>query len=110
MKEVSGALQPIYQTNKWLDLLFKSDLTPTHKLAGVVIARTCTYYKQKQLQLSDISYYSISRIVKLPSEDVKKVVDDLIELGWLFDTGVQNGARHVYALTFSLQPRGKLKT
>src|SRR6187431_838363 len=103
-----GHLQPIYKTGKWLDYLFASNLSPEHKLAGTVISRTCQYSRFKQLQLSLVSIYTITRIVKLSKKEVQSIVDDLIRLGWLFDTGKNVGARKIYALTFSLLPLGDM--
>lgn len=104
-----GHLQPVYKTGKWLDYLFASNLSAEHKLVGTVISRTCQYSRHKQLQLSLISIYTITRIVKLPKPKVQTIVDDLIRLGWLFDTGKNIGARKIYTLTFSLLPLGEMK-
>ncbi len=109
MKSPPGWLQPIYQQNHWLDLVLKSDLSPNHKLVAVVVSRTCSYNKYRKLSLSNVSPYSISRIIHTNQEEVEAYLDDLIELGWLFDTGYREGARRIYTTTFSLIP-GKLRS
>lgn len=99
----------MYQSSKWLDLLFKTSLSAEHKLVGTVIARTCVYNKPNQLLLSNISMYSISRILNINSQEVNILVTQLEQLGWLFDTGQRAGARYILALTFSLIPLGDLR-
>ena len=94
----------------WLDLLFKAELSAEHKLVGVVISRSCAYNRRESKQLSEITPYSISRILKVPSTRVGEIIIDLEKLGWLFDTGIHKGARRVFALSFSLLPLGRPKT
>ena len=103
--EMPGYLQPILQQNKWMDLLMKSDLSSDHKIVGLAISRTSSYNRQKKLSLCSISPYSISRIIKTNSKEVEPYLDDLIENGWLWDTGTRLGAKRVYAMTFNLLPR-----
>src|SRR5574338_1119586 len=90
-----GHLQPILLPARWLDYLFASNLSLAHKMVGTVISRTCQYSRAKQLQLSLISIYTITRIVKLSKDEVQQIVDDLLRLGWLFDTGATVGARKI---------------
>jgi hypothetical protein len=94
----------------WLDLLFKTELSAEHKLVGVAISRTCAYNRRESKQLSEITPYSISRIIKEPSDKVSEIITELENLGWIFDTGVHKGARRVFALSFSLLPLGRPKT
>lgn len=110
MKQPPGYLQPVYSANEWLSLIYKTDLTPLQKLVATVISRTCNYSTRCVMQLSDISYYSISRIIKANSEEVKVIIDELLALGWLHDTGLTSGARKKYGLTFSLIPLGTMRT
>lgn len=103
INDLPGHLEPIYSMTKWLDLLYKSRLSAEHKLAGTVLGRTCSYNKSKQLQLSAISNYEISRRLNLQQDTVQSLLDDLEHHGWIFY--ISNiGARKVYALTFSLLP------
>lgn len=104
-----GHLKPIFRMTEWLDLFYKSQLSAEHKLVGSVVARTCSYNRKQQLQLSSISNYSISRILNMTQDSVQKLLDDLVKYGWLFDTNKRIGARKVYALTFSLLPMGDPK-
>lgn len=106
---IPGHLQPIYRVAEWKDLLFKSSISAEHKLVGAVIAETCAYSRLHQLNLSAISFYSISRFLNLTQDSVKQLVGDLIRLGWIYDTKKPVGARQVYALTFSLIPQGDLR-
>lgn len=104
MYDRPGFLQPVYRTNDWLDLVLKSDLDMTTKVVAVVVARSAQYNTKAQLQLTNISDYSIGRIIKANKSEVQEKLDILFENGWLHDTGVARGARKVYALTFSLLP------
>lgn len=107
--ELPGGLQAIYRESVWLDYLFKSRLSAEHKLIGVVISRSAVYNSKKALQLTLISKYSISRIVNLNQDEVQSHIDDLIRLGYLYDTGQRAGAKMIFALTFSLIPLGENK-
>jgi hypothetical protein len=104
-----GHLHSVSSPAKWLGYLLKSDLSAEHKLCGVVVSRMCSYNRNRQLFLSAISNYTISRIVKMNSEQVQSLLDDLIRLGWLHDTGLNTGAKKIYGLTFSLIPLGEMK-
>jgi hypothetical protein len=104
--DLPGHLKIIYSTTQYLDLLYKSKLNSDHKLVGTLVARTCSYDKNNQLQLSAITNYSIGRLINRGPEKVQQLLDDLVEYGWLFDTGRRIGARKIFALTFSLIPLG----
>ncbi|ASZ74871.1 hypothetical protein FDI69_gp055 [Rhodococcus phage Trina] len=109
MKDIAGHIKPILGATQWLDLVFKSDLSAEHKLIAAVIARTCLYNRTVKMQLSSISLYNISRILKMNQQEVSVLVDKLIVNGWLFDTERAAGATKVYALTFSLLPLNNLR-
>lgn len=109
MIDLPGDLKPIYKIAEWKELLLKSGLSPEHKLVGTVIADSCSYNKREQLQLSAISFYSISRILNCTQTTVQNLVKDLLKYGWIYDTKKPVGARQVYALTFSLVPRGDIR-
>lgn len=91
-------------------MFLKTELSAEHKLVGVVISRSCSYNRKDGSQLSEITNYVISRILKQPSDIVQERIEDLERLGWLFDTGKRIGARKVFALSFSLLPLGNMKT
>jgi hypothetical protein len=103
-----GHLASMGQPGHWLDILFKSRLSSDHKLVGVVISRSATYNRKKQLQICMISNYSITRILQKNQPEVQSMVDDLIRLGYLFKIG-NAGAKQIYALTFSKIPLGEYK-
>lgn len=107
--DLPGHLESIAQPGRWLDLLFKANLSAEHKLIGVVISRTAVYNRKKQLQICLISKYSITRLVNLNQDEVQDRIDDLIRLGYLHDTGKRAGAKMIFALTFSLIPLGEVK-
>ncbi|AOZ63649.1 hypothetical protein SEA_WEASELS2_60 [Rhodococcus phage Weasels2] len=44
------------------------------------------------------------------STETSRVIQELIDLGWLFDVELKNGALKAYALTFSLIPLGEMRT
>jgi len=103
-------LETVYSRHKWRDLVFRSDLSMTTKVVASVIESTCTYQRKVQMQLSAISAYSISRIIKVSPPEVQQHLDLLFENGWLFDTGFGSGAKKVYGLTFRLKPDGTMRT
>lgn len=107
MTDLPGHLQPIYSTKTYRDLLFKSRLSSDEKLVATVISESCSYDRKKQLQISGISAYSISRILNCTKETVEKHLEQLIHYGWIFDTGRRIGARKVLVLTYSLIPIGE---
>lgn len=109
MIELPGHIEPVYRVGTYLDLLYKSRLSSDHKLVGTVVARTCSYNKRDKAQLSAISNYAIGRILNLGPESVERVLADLVNYGWLYDSGRRIGARKVFVLTFSLIPLGEPK-
>lgn len=108
-EDIPGYLEIVDSPARWLDYLFASNVSANHKLCGAVIARTCSYDRQKRLSLSLISNYSISRIVKMNSSEVQVLLDDLQRLGYLYDTKNNAGAKKIFALTFSIKPLGEMK-
>lgn len=103
-------LEPLYSRAQWLDLVYRSDLSMTTKVVASVIERTCNYTSKHKMQLSAISAYSISRIIKTNPEEVKQHLELLFNNGWLFDTQLGTGAKKVYGLTFSLIPLAEIRT
>lgn len=108
-EDVPGHLEIVDKPKRWMDYLLASNLSAEHKLCGIVIAQTCSYNRIKELSLSAISNYTISRILKMNSDQVQSLVDDLISLGYLLDTNERMGARKIFTLTFSVEPLGKIK-
>lgn len=108
-QDIPGHLKTISNPDTWLDIFFKSRLSSDHKLVGVVIARSCVYNRQKTLQESLISNYTISRALGKNQVEVQEMIDDLVRLGWLYDTGRARGAKHIHYLTFSKIPLGENK-
>lgn len=109
MSEIPGHLQVIYSLNTYFDLLYASELSADHKLVATVVARTCSYDRKNQMQVSAVTNYAISRVINKSQDTVQKLLEDLVEYGWLFDTGKRIGARKVFTLTFSLIPMGEPK-
>lgn len=104
LKDKPGYLYDQTSPTKWLDLVFKSDLSAEHKLVAAVIARTAMYHRKSKQALSSVTLYNMSRILKMNQAEVSKLVDTLIDNGWLFDTEPPTGATKVYALTYSVIP------
>ncbi len=109
-QDLPGHLKAITNSDVWLDYIFKSRLSSDHKLVAVVVMRTCVYNRQKAIQQSLLSNYTISRIVQKNSEQVQSILDNLVELGWLYDTGYRAGAKKIFVLTFSKIPLGESRT
>ena len=109
MNDRPGYLQILYSSSQWLDLVYKSDLPVLAKLVAAVVEKSSMYQSKHKMQLSTISDYSISRIIKTNQEEVRQQLNLLFENGWLFDTGMARGARKVYALTFSVIPLGDMR-
>lgn len=103
-------LVPLTNRTKWLQLVYRSDLSVTTKLVASVIKETCMYQSKHKMQLSSISAYSISRILKSNSAEVQPHLDLLFDNGWLYDTEIGTGAKKVYGLTFKLKPDKKIRT
>lgn len=105
MKEMPGYLEPVYQQTKWLDMVYRSDLSPMHKLTATVLSRTAIYQKKKQLSMTNCSPYTVSRILKTSIDEAKKYMHDLLDYGWLWDTGRPIGARQVYVTCVNVAPQ-----
>lgn len=110
MLERPGYLQPVYSAAEWMSLIHKSDLSELTKNVASVVRETCSYQSKHQMQLSSISDYSISRVIKKSKDEARAELDLLFENGWLWDTGMGTGAKKVYGLTFSLIPLGDMRT
>lgn len=102
--DLPGNLEPIYSVNHWLDLVFKSRLSDSHKLVCVVISKMCAYSRRDTAQVSIISIYTITRVLHKSQDQVQQMVNDLIRLGWIHDTGRRAGQKRVFVLTFNLLP------
>lgn len=102
--KIPGHLQTVASSYHWLDLVFKSRLSAVHKLVGVVISRDCSYNTREHTQVSLITNYTISRVLHMNQEEVQELLDDLIRLGWICDTGDRVGRKKVYVLTINLLP------
>lgn len=109
MLDRPGHLQPVYTRAGWMELVYKSDLPAITKLVASVVSSTCTYQPRHQMQLSEISDYTISRITKTNQDEVRRELDLLFKNGWLWDTGQKAGSRKIYGLTFSLVPLGEMR-
>lgn len=79
-------------------------MSDTHKLVCVVIARVCNYSRRDNAQVGMITNYTISRILHKNQEEVQELLDDLIRLGWVCDTGDRVGRKKIYVLTINLLP------
>ncbi len=102
--KIPGNLEPVPSAYQWLDLVFKSVLSDAHKLVCVVISKSCTYSRKEHAQLGLITNYTISRVLHKNQEEVQDLLDDLLRLGWLCDTGERMGRKKMYALTINLLP------
>lgn len=105
MREMPGYLQPIYRRVKWLDLIYRSDLSAMHKLTATVLSKTTSYNRKKQLSMTNCSPYTVSRILNTSVDEARQYMNDLLELGWLWDTGRPAGARQVYVICVNLKPK-----
>lgn len=103
-EKIPGNLEPISSGTRWIDLVFKSRLSDAHKLLCVVISRVCAYSRKDHAQVGLITNYTISRVLHKNQEEVQELLDDLIRLGWVCDTGDRVGRKKVYVLTFNLLP------
>lgn len=105
MRDIPGNLEPVYRHVKWLDLVYRSDLSPMHKLTASVLARTAIYNKKIQLSMTNCSPYTVSRILNTSISEAQSHMQDLLDRGWLWDTGRPKGARQVYVLCVNLAPK-----
>lgn len=104
MKDVPGSLVPTTK-DKWLGILLRSEQSAEVKLAGYVLYKTAKWNKKYHITMTNCSLYTISLILKTNSEEAGLRVQELIDSGWLWDTGIRTGARHAYALTVSVEPQ-----
>lgn len=105
MRDMPGYLQPVYRQVKWLDMIYRSDLSPMHKLTATVLSKTTSYHKKQQLAMTNCSPYTVSRILNTSVDEAKQYMGDLLDLGWLWDTGRPAGARQVYVTCVNLKPK-----
>lgn len=103
MRDLPGNLIPT-RKDEWLNLLLRSEQPPEVKLAGYVLYKTARWNKKNAVTMTDCSVYTISLILKTNSEEAQQYVDELLDAGWLWDTGIKVGARFAYALTVSVEP------
>lgn len=101
-----GNISPIYSRTRWMELVFKTNLSSDHKLVAVVISNSSSYVRRYKASISEISNYSISRVLNLTQDSVQKIIDDLMRLGWLVDSEKRLGSRGLYYLTMSVYPLG----
>lgn len=103
MKDLPGNLIPT-RKDEWLGLLLRSEQSAEMKLAGYVMFKTSKYNKLHGITMTNCSLYTVSLILKCNSEEVEKYVQELIDAGWLWDTGIKVGARFAHALTVNVEP------
>lgn len=104
MREMPGYLEPVYRQTKWLDMIYRSDLDPMHKLTATVLSKTAIYNRKKQLSLTNCSPYTVSRVLNTSIDEAKLYMQELQDYGWLWDTGQPIGARQVYVTCINLKP------
>lgn len=103
MRDIPGNLVPTSK-DKWLSLLLRSEQSPEVKLAGYVMFKTAKYNKKYETAMTNCSLYTISLVLKSNSDEAEKLVQELLDAGWLWDTGIKLGARFAYALTVNVEP------
>ena len=103
MKDLPGNLIPTPK-DKWLSLLLRSEQSAEVKLAGYVMYRTAKYNKYHMMTMTNCSLYTVSLVLKTNSDEAADVVRELLDAGWLWDTGIKTGARFAYALTVNVEP------
>lgn len=103
MRDIPGNLMPT-KKDQWLNLLLRSEQSAEVKLAGYVMYKTARWNKKYFATLTNCSLYTISLILKTNSEEAAVYVQELLDAGWLWDTGTKVGARYLYALTVSVEP------
>lgn len=94
-----GKLEPVYSFTKWLDLVYKSDMSDRLKLTATVMARCSSYSRKDQLTYSTVSNFAVSRILKTNSVEASAEIAELVRLGWLWPENIKT-----YILTFSKIP------
>lgn len=105
MRDLPGYLERIKSVTSWLDLIYRSDLSPEHKLTATIISRAMIYNKKEMMYMTNISPYTVSRILHVSIPEAKAWIDDLVDYGWLWDTGKSQGARTHYILCINLKPK-----
>lgn len=103
MRDIPGNLVPT-KKDKWLSLLLRSEHSAEVKLAGYVMYKTARWNKKYYATLTNCSLYTISLVLKTNSDEAAESVQELIDNGWLWDTGTKVGARYIYALTVNVEP------
>lgn len=103
MRELPGNLIPT-KKNEWLSLLLRSEQSAEVKLAGYVMFKTAKWNKKYFATMTNCSLYTVSLILKTNSEEAAERVQELLDAGWLWDTGIKVGARYAYALTVNVEP------
>lgn len=104
MRDVPGNLIPT-RKEEWLSLLLRSEQSAEVKLAGYVMYKTAKWNKKNMLTLTNCSLYTVSLVLKTNSEEAGEYVQELLDAGWLWDTGLKVGARFLYALTVNVEPQ-----
>lgn len=107
--ELPGYIEYITAPAYWLDLVFKSSLSSNHKLVAAVIRASLVYNRAKHRQETLISDYSLSRIIGINQDEVRLIVSELINLGWLYCNDTYTGSKKLYSPTFSVIPLGDPK-
>ena len=103
MKELPGNLIPT-RKEEWLSLLLRSEQPADVKLAGYVMFKTARWNKKHFITMTNCSLYTVSLILKTNSDEAEAKIQELLDAGWLWDTGIKVGARYAYALTVNVDP------
>lgn len=103
MRDLPGNLIAT-RKDEWLSLLLRSEQPPEVKLAGYVMFKTAKWNKKNFVTMTNCSLYTVSLVLKTNSEEAQRSVQELLDAGWLWDTGIKTGARFAYALTVNVEP------
>lgn len=104
MRDVPGNLIPT-RKDKWLSLLLRSEQSAEVKLAGYILYKTAIFNKKHVMTMTNCSNYTVSVVLKTNSEEAEACIKELIDAGWLWDTGLKAGARFAYTLTVNVEPQ-----
>lgn len=104
MRDIPGNLVPIRDKAKWIDMIYRSYLSPEEKLAGSVLYFTVKWNKKNQCFMTECSHYSVSRILNMNKEEAEKYLSNLEKLGWIWDSGESYGARKRYIICVNVEP------
>lgn len=104
MRDIPGSLLPSENKHKWLDLVYRSYLTPEEKLAASVLFFTLKWNKRHACYMTECTDYTVSRILNMSKTEAQQHIARLEELGWIWDTGMAHGARKFYIICVNLQP------